>query len=71
MKFTPEQYRIADEKSRSFIDPDEIWSFINSAEPTPERVRAIIQKSLNKQRLSLADTAVLVQTTDPVLVEEI
>lgn len=71
MKFTPEQYRIADEKSRPFIDPDEIWSFIDSAEPTPEAVRAIIQKSLNKQRLSLADTAVLVQTTDPVLVEEI
>ena len=71
MKFNPEQYRIADEKSRTFIDPDEIWNFINSAEPTPEKVRSIIQKSLNKQRLSLADTAVLVQTTDPILVEEI
>jgi 2-iminoacetate synthase len=71
MKFTPEQYRIADEKLKPFIDPDEIWSYIGSAEPTPENVRNVIHKALSKQRLSLADTAILVQTTDPILVEEI
>ncbi|KAF5071294.1 Aminodeoxyfutalosine synthase [anaerobic digester metagenome] len=71
MKFTPEKYRIADEPMQPFIDPQEIWDYINSAKPTRERVRAIIVKSLNKERLNLEETAVLVNTTDPELVEEI
>jgi 2-iminoacetate synthase len=71
MKFTPEKYLIADEPMKPFIDPAEIWNFIYTAEPTTERVRQIIEKSKGKQRLSLEETAVLVNTTDPVLVEEI
>ena len=71
MKFTPEKYRIADEPMQPFIDPQEIWDYISSAQPTRERVRAIIAKSLNKERLNLEETAVLVNTTDPELVEEI
>ena len=71
MKFTPEKYRIADEPMQPFIDPQEIWDYINNAKPTRERVRAIIAKSLNKERLNLEETAVLVNTTDPELVEEI
>ena len=71
MQFNPEKCRIPDEIGRPFIDPDEIWDFINNTQSTPERVRAIIQKSLDKNRLTLEETAVLINTTDPALVEEI
>ena len=71
MKFNPEKCRIPDEIGKPFIDPEEIWDFINNTKSTPERVRALIQKSLNKERLTMEETAVLVNTTDPALVEEI
>ena len=71
MQFHPEKCRIPDEIGKPFIDVDEIWDYINQTESTPERVRAIIQKSLDKNRLTLEETAVLVNTTDPALVEEI
>jgi 2-iminoacetate synthase len=56
---------------RPFIDDGEIWDFLDQAEPTAENVRKVIEKSLSKQRLSLADTAVLLRTEDPDLIEEI
>ena len=71
MKFNPEKCRIPDEIGKPFIDPEEIWDYINNTKSTPERVRALIQKSLNKERLTLEETAVLINTTDPALVEEI
>jgi len=71
MKFEVQQYRIPDEPMKAFIDPEEIWDFLNQANPTPERVREIIQKSLNRNRLSLEETAVLLQVTDPQLIDEI
>ena len=71
MKFTPEKYRIPDERMKPFIDTDEIWEYINNAKPTKERVREIIAKSLDKNRLNLEEVAILVNTTDPELVEEI
>lgn len=71
MKFYPETYHIPDESMKPFIDDGEIWDFLNQAEPTAENVRTVIEKSLSKQRLSLADTAVLLRTEDPALIEEI
>jgi len=71
MKFYPEQYKIKDQRMKPFIDPEEIWDFINNSKPTKERVREIIAKSLNKERLNLKETAVLINATDPELVEEI
>ncbi len=71
MKFTPEKLKIRDQRMKPFIDPDEIWDLINNSVPTPERVRKIIAKSLDKQRLTMEETAVLVNTTDPELVAEI
>lgn len=71
MKFYPEQYRIKDQRMKPFIDPEEIWDYINNTKPTKERVREVIAKSLNKERLSLEETAVLINATDPELVEEI
>jgi len=71
MIYHPESYRIKDEAMKPFIDPDEIWDFINNTESTQERVKEVIQKSLNKHRLSLEETAVLLNATDPESIEEI
>lgn len=71
MKFTPQHYAIADEPMVPFIDPAELWGFLNGACTDPAYVRDTIQKALQKERLSLAETAALLQTTDPELVEEI
>jgi len=71
MKFTPEKYSIPDEPQQSFIDPVEIWDIIDNTESSPEKVRSVIEKSLDKQRLSMQEVAVLVNTKDPELIEEI
>lgn len=71
MKFYPEQYKIKDQRMKPFIDPKEIWDYINNTKSTKERVREVIAKSLNKERLSLEETAVLINATDPELIEEI
>ncbi|MDR0660179.1 MAG: [FeFe] hydrogenase H-cluster radical SAM maturase HydG [Prevotellaceae bacterium] len=71
MKFTPEKYHIPDEPMKSFIDVDEIWNYLNAIQPTKERVEAIIAKSLDKQRLTLEETAALINTKDIELVEKI
>ncbi|MFA8435764.1 MAG: [FeFe] hydrogenase H-cluster radical SAM maturase HydG [Marinifilaceae bacterium] len=71
MFYNPQEYKIKDERMKPFIDEDEIWNFLDSAEPTPERVREVIAKSLNKNRLSLEETAILLRTEDPELIEEI
>ena len=71
MKFTPEIYRIPDMPMTPFIDSDEIWDYINNTVSTPERVREVIAKSLAKNRLSLEETAVLINADDPLLIQEI
>ncbi len=71
MIYQPQQYRIKDERMKPFIDPEEIWDFIRDTKSTKERVREIIAKSLDKNRLNLEETAVLINTTDPELVDEI
>jgi 2-iminoacetate synthase len=71
MIFTPEICRIPDQRMKPFIDADEIWEHLNATKPTKEQVRAVIAKSLDKNRLSLAETAILINATDPELVEEI
>jgi 2-iminoacetate synthase len=71
MKFTPEKLKIKDQRMKPFIDPEEIWGFIRQAKPDPSRVKEIIAKSLDKNRLTLEETAVLISASDPALVEEI
>ncbi len=71
MKFKPETYRIKDEPMKPFIDAEEIWEYLNQAPASAEKVRAIIQKSLDKNRLNLEEVSALVNTTDPTLVAEI
>ncbi len=71
MMYHPEKYAIADERMKPFIDESEIWGFINQPQPTKERVREVIAKSLDKNRLSLEETAVLLNAIEPELIEEI
>lgn len=71
MKFTPEIYSIPDEPQKPFIDAGEIWKILNNTVSTKEKIEEVIEKSLSKQRLSLYDTAVLINTEDPELIEQI
>lgn len=71
MRFYPEKCSIPDQRMKPFIDPVEIQHLIDNTKPSAERVREVIAKSLNKERLTLAETAVLLNTEDPVLIEEI
>lgn len=71
MIYKPQEYRIKDERMKPFIDESEIWEIFEEARPTKENVQRIIQKSLDKNRLSLQETAVLLKTEDPDLIEEI
>ena len=71
MKFYPEQYRIPDEPHKPFIDADEIQSFLDQAISSREEVERIVAKSLDKNRLSLPEVAVLLNTTDPKLIDVI
>jgi 2-iminoacetate synthase len=71
MIFTPELCAIKDQRMKPFIDPDEIWGLLNSLPATKEQVREVIAKSLDKKRLTLRETAILINATDPELIEEI
>ena len=70
MIFTPEKCRIPDQRMKNFIDPDEIWDYINNTNADKARVTDIIAKSLDKKRLTLEETAVLINATDPELIAE-
>jgi 2-iminoacetate synthase len=71
MHFTPEKLRIVDQRMKPFIDPDEIWAIINATKPDKSRVRDVIAKSLDKHRLTLEETAVLVNSVGTDLFDEI
>jgi 2-iminoacetate synthase len=71
MKFNPEKLRVPDQRMKPFIDADEIREYINRSPATKARIREIIAKSLDKNRLTLEETAVLINADDPELVEEI
>ncbi|MEI6174032.1 MAG: [FeFe] hydrogenase H-cluster radical SAM maturase HydG [Bacteroidota bacterium] len=71
MIFKPEKLRIKDQRMKPFIDTDELWDLINTVPASKERVRDVIAKSLDKNRLTLAETAVLINATDHELIEEI
>ncbi len=71
MNYDPQIYAVPDEAMKPFISEDEIWDTINKTSSDAEKVRAIIKKSLAKNRLNLEETAVLINATDPELVEEI
>jgi 2-iminoacetate synthase len=71
MKFNPEQYRMPDENMKPFIDVSEIEELLLHARPDSFVIGDIIAKSLDKHRLSLAETAMLLNATDPELIWQI
>ncbi|MDT8307903.1 MAG: [FeFe] hydrogenase H-cluster radical SAM maturase HydG [Bacteroidales bacterium] len=71
MIFKPEKYAIPDKRMQPFIDPDEIWSILNQAEATPARVDEVINRAMNKNRLTLSETAVLIKADTPEMIEKI
>lgn len=71
MRFSPEKLSIPDQRMKPFIDPDEIWNFIHNSRPDKIRVREVIAKSLGKNRLTMEETAVLVNAAGTDLVDEI
>ena len=72
MFYHPEKYKVPDEPMKNFIDEEEILSILNeNTNPTKERVKEVIARSLAKHRLSLHETAVLLNANDSELIEEI
>lgn len=71
MRFSPEKLSIPDKRMKQFIDPQEIWDLINNTKPDKKRVRDVISKSLDKHRLTMEETAVLVNAVGTELVDEI
>ncbi|NLX25529.1 MAG: [FeFe] hydrogenase H-cluster radical SAM maturase HydG [Lentisphaerae bacterium] len=64
--------KVETEGLTSFIPEDEIFQWLEKTKnPSPERVREVIQRSLDKNRLDPEEMAVLINAEDPVLVEEI
>lgn len=71
MIYSPQKYNIVDESMKSFIDENEIEEILKSTKPDKQQVKDVIAKALDKNRLSLAETAVLLNADDPELIEEI
>src|SRR3972149_11111208 len=71
MRFSPEKLNIPDRRMKPFIDPSEIWDLINNTKPEKARVKDVIAKSLGKQRLTLEETAVLINAVGTDLADEI
>lgn len=71
MIFRPEKLKIRDQRMKPFIDAAELWDYIRNTPSDPVRVREIIAKSLDKNRLTLAETAVLLNADNPELIQEI
>jgi 2-iminoacetate synthase len=66
-----EPVRIKDKRMEPFLDPEELWNLLRSIPAPKERVRGLIAKSLDKNRLTLEETAVLLNVKEPELLEEI
>ncbi len=65
MQFKPEKYNILDKSMQPFIDPEEIQFILDNTISTTEKIKEIIAKSLNKKRLSMQETAVLLNASKP------
>jgi 2-iminoacetate synthase len=71
MRFSPEKLSIPDKRMKPFIDPQEIWDLIKNTKPDKQRVREVIAKSLDKHRLTMEETAVLINAVGTDLADEI
>lgn len=71
MKFITQNYSIPDEPMKPFIDPNEIEAILKSETADKIQLRDIIEKSLSKNRLSMAETAILTNAAYPEHIEMI
>jgi 2-iminoacetate synthase len=72
MIFKPEKCAIPDKRMTPFIDPEEIESHLrNTTQPDAALVRDIMAKSLAKERLTLKETATLLNADSSELIAEI
>ncbi|MBZ4652327.1 MAG: Iron-only hydrogenase maturation rSAM protein HydG [Proteiniphilum sp.] len=71
MHFRPESYCIADEPMKPFIDPEEIWELLNRPASTDLEVERVIARSLDKQRLTLQEVAILINAAAPEQIKRI
>ncbi|MDR2009107.1 MAG: [FeFe] hydrogenase H-cluster radical SAM maturase HydG [Bacteroidales bacterium] len=72
MIFTPEKYEIQDERQKPFISIKEIENALQDTKnPDKKDVLKIIDRSLNKKRLTLKETATLINADTPELIEAI
>ena len=71
MIFKPQQYKIPDKRMIPFMDSSEILEILHNTRPSRSQVRDVIAKSLGKNRLSLQETAILINANDPDLIQEI
>ena len=71
MIYNPQKYTIEDKAMLPFIDDNEINEILKNATSNKANVEMIIEKALNKNRLTLQETAILAKTTDPELIEKI
>jgi len=56
---------------RPFIDAEEIWAFLNRTAPVDEEVDGVIDRSLNKHRLTLREVATLLNAATPSQIRKI
>ena len=64
MKFSPQKYSLSDISMQPFIDANEIGNILKNTASSKSAVEEVIAKSLSKQRLNLAEVAVLINATD-------
>ena len=64
MKFSPQKYSLPDVSMKPFIDANEIWNLLQNTTSSTAEVEKVIAKSLSKQRLNLAEVAVLINATN-------
>lgn len=70
--FTPQKYRIEDKINEPFIDTNEIFEYLEQGKNSSlEEIRAIIDKSINKNRLSMLETSKLINATSKEAIEMI
>jgi 2-iminoacetate synthase len=54
-----------------FIDDQKLEDILGTVKPSADKIEQIIEKSLNKERLSLEETAILLQADKPEWIEKI
>ncbi|MEG0602026.1 MAG: [FeFe] hydrogenase H-cluster radical SAM maturase HydG [Mucinivorans sp.] len=69
MIFSPQRYKIADQIGQPFIDEDEIVDYLKIT-PTEQDVDKVIARSMDKHRLTMQETAILLNAPNRQVVKD-